>query len=471
MNHTHLLLLLVLGSLSPRAVAQFPNFPAADLVLGAPDFDTQGNNDNTPSRFNSPSGIATDPVTGKVWISDSGQHRVLRFASAGALMNGDNAEAVLGQINFSSTASGLAQARFAQPTGIHLDSRGRLWVADTSNHRILMFEGAATLSNTAAADLVLGQANFATGTSGTSSTKLMLPASVFLDKNDNLWVADDFNHRVLMFASASNLSNGAAATLVLGQPDFNTGNADTTASTMTNPRGITVDSNGTLWVAEPNNHRVLRFDAAATLANGSPASGILGQAVFTTSVSGTSQQSLDGPAALAVGSDGTLFVCEEDNHRVTLFRNAATKPNGGSADLVIGQPDFTSAVPGVSSRKLESPSGGLSLGPDGALWVSDEGNNRVLRFSPDRTGPTLRVTSRVPRSTTKGSLALKGTATDISGIASVRFRSGGAFRNATGTTSWSAKARLKKGKNRIEIIAIDGAGNNSATKRLSVTRS
>lgn len=453
-----------------RTFAQFPNFPAADLVLGSADFTTVGSASASPSGIDGPEGIAIDPVTGKVFVAAIIQNRILRFASASSLKSGANAEAVLGQINFSSTSAATAQARFNGPAGICVDRKGRLWVADRNNHRVVMFEGASTLSNGAPADLVLGQAGFVTNASGTSATAMNAPFGVFVDKDDNLWVAEQGNHRVTKFSSASTLTNGTAASVALGQPDLNTGTLGLSATKMAGPSGIFADANGALWVAEQNNNRVLRFDAAATLATGAPASGVLGQPDFNTNAAVIGAQSISFPNGVAVDSKGTLFVIQTGFIRITSFKNAATKSNGASADGVIGQPDFTTASAGISAKQFGSPFVGIAFDLNGGLWVSDISSDRILRFSPDRTRPSLRVTTRVPRSTTKASLALKGKASDSSGIASVRFRSGGTFRNASGTTNWTAKAKLKKGKNRIELIATDGAGNDSATKRLSVAR-
>jgi hypothetical protein len=67
------------------------------------------------------------------------------------------------------------------------------------------------------------------------------------------------NSRVLRFDNAATLANGAPADGVLGQPDFTSGLFDTTQSTMHFPRGLAIDSAGSLWVADNNNNRVLRF--------------------------------------------------------------------------------------------------------------------------------------------------------------------------------------------------------------------
>lgn len=454
------------------AAAQFASFPAADLVLGAPGFNAAGGGAPGASEMNDPSGVAIDPTSGKVFVAVPSQNRVLRFVNAAALTNGANAEAVLGQINFAGTGSATTQTGMNYPFSVSVDQQGRLWVSDTGNHRILRFDGAATLANGAPADRVLGQTNFISGSSDSGSDGLNYPTSVFADTAGNLWVADYINNRVLRYGNAAGLGNGAAASAVLGQATFAILSAGTSQTKMNRPATVYVDPVGRLWVSEQLNNRVLRFDAAAGLANGAAASAVLGQANFTSSSSGLGAASLDNPAGLAMDAAGTLYVGDAANNRVLFFRNVVAKGNGSPADGVFGQVNLTTNAAGVSQRNLDNPYGSYAIDAGGALWVCDGDNNRILRFSPDRTRPTVRVTKRVPATTTSGRLALAGKSADAtSGIESVRVRvNKGPSRLAKGTTSWRAKVKLGRGKNLILITATDGAGNLSAPRRLRVTR-
>ena len=91
-------------------------------------------------------------------------------------------------------------------------------------------------------------------------------------------------------------TNGQAASLVLGQADFTSVVAATTASGMNNPFGVAVDPiSGKIFVADTSNHRVLRFDDAAGKANGAPADGVLGQADFNGDVAATTASGLRTP--------------------------------------------------------------------------------------------------------------------------------------------------------------------------------
>ncbi len=123
------LFILFVGSLH----AQFPVNPTADRVLGQGNFTTDTFPATTQASTGDPSGIAVDPVSGKVFVSITGQHRILRFASSAAVANGANAEAVIGQTNYTSDTSGISASTFNRPQGIDIDSAGRLWVADYQN--------------------------------------------------------------------------------------------------------------------------------------------------------------------------------------------------------------------------------------------------------------------------------------------------------------------------------------------------
>jgi sugar lactone lactonase YvrE len=460
------LVLLVITACLPAtfALAQFPAFPAADRVLGPPDFTSLEPFVASQEAMNSPAGVAVDPLSGKVFVSVTEHHRIMRFANNSALTNGASAEAVIGQASYTSTVQGTTETTLSYPFGIDVDHLGRLWVADYNNNRVLMYEDAANLPEFGAeADLVLGQPDFSTGDLDISQTIMSGPNGVHVDTADNLWVAEYGNNRVLKFANVSSLSNGAPATTVLGQPDFVTGSSGTSDIEMWEPVAVHVDNAGRLWVADQSNNRVLRFDNAAALGNGAAANGVLGQSDFDTNTPGSTPQTMGQPSALAIDRSGTLYISDNENNRVLYHRKPASKANGSTPDGVIGQPDLTTITVGTTAQNLARPYGGLDFDLAGNLWVADYGNNRALRFPGDWTVASPQVKGKVPKSPKRGKLDLKGTAADRSGVAEVRYRVGkGAFKAAKGTTSWKLSAKLKPGKNVIEIVTEDAAGNVSA---------
>jgi sugar lactone lactonase YvrE len=459
--------------------AQFTTNQAADRVIGAPDFDTAGSQAEDASGLNTPNGVAIDPSTQKLFVASTGQNRVLRYASSTALANGAAAEAVFGQDDLTSTAGGTAANRLNSPYGIHVDAQGRLWIADMENDRVLMFEDAATRTNGANADLVLGQTNFTNKVSGDSAATMDNPVSVFVDANDNLWVAEYLNNRVTKFVSASTLANGASASVVVGQAGFGSSGGGDGDTRMNYPGGVFVDSSDTLWVVEQGNDRVIRFANASTLTNGAAASGVLGQENFMVGPRTTAADRFSSPTALLVEPGGTLWVLDYDNNRALAFFNAAAKANGADADLVLGQPDFVSSGSGTSDRYLNGPGFGIARDAQGRLWIPERLNHRVLRFSPagitppaDTTKPLLTVKTRPAPFTLLARYPFTGTASDNAGIKEVRYRVGnGPSLKAKGTTSWSFRASLPKRKRTtIRIHAEDLSGNRSAVKTFRITR-
>jgi sugar lactone lactonase YvrE len=467
------LLIIAAASLSATcAVAQFHPFPAANLVLGPPDFTSIEPFTASQSAMDFPTGVAVDPVSGKVFVSISEHHRILRFANSSSLTDGANAEAVIGQANYTATVQGTTATNLRYPNGIDVDHLGRLWVADFENNRVLMYEDAANLPEFgAAADLVLGQQNATSGDPGTSRTEMSGPTGVHVDADDNLWVAEYYNNRVLKFANVLSLKDGDPANRVLGQPDFDSDLPGTSESEMSEAVAVLVDKAGRLWVADQANNRVLRFDNAARLATGAAANAVLGQPDFDTGTPGSTPQKMGLPNALALDRAGTLYITDYDNNRVLYHKNPASKPNGAAADGVVGQPNLTTVTADTTAQKLAGPRGGLDFDAAGNLWVTDYGNNRTLRFPGDWTVASPSITGRIPKSVKGGKLVLKGSATDASGVAQIRYRVGkGAFRVASGTTAWKLTAILKPGMNSIEIVMVDAAGNVSLPRKVTVKR-
>lgn len=431
--------------------------PAARLVLGQVDFTSNGEGaGNTGMRR--PSDVAVDPTTGKVFVVDYANHRVLRYAAFSSLQNGSEPEIVLGQPGFGATSPGRSATKFSNPRQATVDLEGRLWVADTFNGRVLRFDAASEKESGAPADGVLGQVDFVTEASPSSRSVMTSPFGVAMDAAGTLYVSEALAHRVLAFHDAATLANGANASFVLGQPDFTDLTDRTTRDGMDGPRGIAVDAGGNLFVADAFNQRVLRFDDVATLANGANASSVLGQENFTSGTFGVSAQRFSRPFDVAIDRDGRLWVADLLNSRVVGFTGAADLPGFSSADHLIGQESFTEKVVGTSERRLAyadfdpvtslDSSFGVGTGPDGRVWVADSGNHRVVVFDPDRHFPDLRIGKNA--SATRGNNL---------------YNPAGAGQIQTETTVNGKKARLfvrlENDGNVEETCAVKGLGSHS----------
>ncbi|OLE44332.1 MAG: hypothetical protein AUF73_01435 [Thaumarchaeota archaeon 13_1_20CM_2_39_11] len=193
-----------------------------------------------------------------------------------AFSNGQAATVVVGQGTFTTGTAGTTATTLTNPVGISYDSAGNLWVADTSNNRVLKY--AAPITTGEAATVVIGQGSFTTGTGGTTATTLKTPTGISYDSAGNLWVADEGNSRVLEYAAP--ITTGEAATVVVGQGTFTTNTAGTTSTALGHPDGISFDSAGNLWVADTGNSRVLEY--AAPITTGEAATVVIGQGDFTT---------------------------------------------------------------------------------------------------------------------------------------------------------------------------------------------
>jgi len=354
---------------------------APTTIIGMAD----GTADEFSRGFSSPDGIAFDS-SGNLWVSDNGNHRILRFSNPAT---NNQADLVIGQpglyddgLNFQN--GGTTVNKIQEPSGITFDSSGNLWLADTANNRILRFS--TPFTNLQGADLVLGESSF-TGSDGAGCSTTGFdgqgPEHLTFDSSGNLWVSDTSNSRVLKFTTP--FTNNQVASVVLGQTGFtscnsNQGNESTTAlDQMAGPRGLDFDSSGNLWVADSDNNRIIRF---STLTTGASADLVLGQSSNTAISSGTSNVKLKGPNALEFDSSGNLWVADESNSRILKFSTPFT--NNDAATVVIGQANFDSSATSIAgaegAKSLNAPNG-MTFDGSGNLWVSDSNNNRVLQFT------------------------------------------------------------------------------------------
>lgn len=362
---------------------------SADLVLGQPDFVSTGSN-SAATHVADPQGVCVDPATGKVFVADHFNHRVLRYASADSLANGAAAEIVLGQAGFLMSTPGVSATAMREPFDVAIDPEGNLWVADMGNHRVLRFANASTLTTGAAANLVLGQPDLLTANNGTDADELYRPSALDFDAAGNLYIGDELNARVLIHLNPAAKSDGAGADILLGQAAYGPPSFMTSQQILHYPGGLAVDNEGTLFVSSYGTHRILVWENAATLSDGALADRVIGQADFTSLASGLSQTEFAFPKHIAIDEEGTLLVADQGNHRILVFENATDLSGEVPADAVYGQRDFVSNDADLGDAELNLP-GGVGLDNEGRLIVGDGGNGRILFFPVRRTRPDLSI--------------------------------------------------------------------------------
>src|SRR3989338_3889378 len=250
--------------------------------------------------------------------------------------------------------------------GIDIDTAGhRLVVPDSFNHRILVFNqnNDNTLQDRIP-DNVIGQSDFSQGSPVTSGSGFNFAASVVYDPaNLRLFAADVSNRRVLVFDFSAGISDGMSASYVLGQPNLSTVTANTqnaglgctttpNACGLNSPRFLAYHSaSSRLFVGDTNNNRVIVFDLSSGISNGMAAANVIGQPDFSTSTANTANVGLGcttTPNACGLSSSGLrgllyvpvssrLFVADGTNNRVLAFDLSGGITNGMAAANVLGQ--------------------------------------------------------------------------------------------------------------------------------------
>ncbi len=326
------------------------------VVLGQPDFTTTTLNlTSNRNNLRLPTALASDGV--RLVVADTDHNRVLIWNRIPA-SNNIPADVVVGQPDFNTVAvplNGVPSAKSMRgPQGVWIQN-GKLFVADTLNNRILIFNSIPT-ANGAAADIVLGQPNFTTAiqvdisqdSSSATASNLLNPTSVATD-GQRLYVADLGFNRVLIWNKIPT-TNTVAADVEIGQPDMVSGAPN---------YAYTADSDS------------IQTPVMCKVSNGADTDGNL---TYPTRCSST----LSFPRyAMAVGNK--LFVADGGNDRVLIYNTIPTA-NGAAADVVLGQVDGVMNQASDSVDSLRTP---MSLAWDGAnLYVSDAFNRRILVYSP-----------------------------------------------------------------------------------------
>ncbi len=395
-----LVVLVCVGILFSSSVssvsAYYTNMPAS-VVIGQPDFTSSSSNQGSSSpSVNSLSnvivGIDTDGT--RLYVSDGSNNRVLIYNHF-PTTNNTPADIVLGQPDFvSKTANqgGTASASTLNgPRGLVVNN-GRLFVVDSTNNRVLIWNTLPT-GNDQPADVVVGQPDFSTTSAATTASKFNGPYNLFVYQG-KLLVGDITNRRILIFNSIPT-TNGASADVVVGHTNMTTSafeGLDSSHFANSSPRDIVVYQ-GKMLAFDTGNERILIWNSIPTT-NGAAADVVVGQPDFVTgTVTGNTCGTFLSAGGLTVTPSGRMLVSDQ---RALIFNSIPTT-NGGTADLIIGQPDCSTRTFSPVSATSVSNAVRFAIEINNKLYIADSGNARVLIYPNTTITPSINlITPPIP---------------------------------------------------------------------------
>jgi predicted membrane-bound mannosyltransferase/DNA-binding beta-propeller fold protein YncE len=295
---------------------------AADQIFGS---------DRYPLGLNAPRAIAIGRDS-DIYVADSRNHRILHIASDGSLLQQWGSFADI----FTSDAP---INTFNEPWGIAVGPDGSVYVTDTWNHRVQKF------SKDGRPIKMWGQYGQPLADAPESASSFWGPRGIAVNERGNVFVADTGNKRIVIFDKDGNYVTE------FGTAGFDPGQFD-------EPVGVAVAPNGTVYVTDTWNQRIQAFTPNED-----------GTFYFPSrqwDVSAWFGQSLDNKPFIAVGEDEHVFITDPEGYRIIEFTS-----NG---EFVRTWGDFGSAPEEIGLAA------GVAVDKLGFVWVTDAGNNRILRY-------------------------------------------------------------------------------------------
>ncbi|CAF1096845.1 unnamed protein product [Adineta steineri] len=295
--------------------------------------DTPGTSSN---QLNSPRGLFFDQKTQILYIADRDNHRVQQLLPNGQI------KTIAGDPNGN---SGTSNDRLNQPSAIYVDENQNLFIADTNNHRVQKWEKDSTSGSTVAGK---------TGNPGSDLHQLHSPQAIWVDSENNLYIADLSNHRIV-----KRLSQSSVVVIAGGNGQGNLPNQ------LNDPVGLYFDElNNDLYISNYLGHSITKWKIGEL--QGTFIAGRVGE-------NGTSSILLNHPSTVALDKNGNMYIADTYNHRIELFCNDGSKEGKRIAGITgqIGNNDEHLNFPHDLALDIEKYT----------LYVADSENDRVQKFT------------------------------------------------------------------------------------------
>jgi sugar lactone lactonase YvrE len=308
-----------------------------------------------------PAAVTLAPDNRIVFAEDSaGRVRAIDGAGNLVTLAGD------GVATFGGDGGPKGDAQFGQVKSVFRDKKGNLLVSDAGNNRVRRVDLA-----TGVVETVAGSGNPAFGGDGGPAVDAGLTLSdVVEDRDGNLLISDTDNNRIRRVDSAGVITTVAGT----GVPGFSGDVGPAVAAQLDHPTGIQLDAAGNLFIADFTNNVVRRVDTSGVITT---VAGVQGPPGFNGDDIPATAASLANPTDVEIDEAGNLYIADFENHRIRRVDAATGMISTVAGSGVEG--NTGDGGPAIAAR-LDNPSD-VKRDETGAFWVADFGNHRLRRFT------------------------------------------------------------------------------------------
>lgn len=314
---------------------------------------------NIGSTFYYPQGLAVDSV-GNVFAVDTYNSTVRKITPSGVVTT---FAGVAGSVGDNDGIG--SSARFNNPYGIAIDSSDIIYVADTRNQRIRKISPTGTVTTIAGS----GAEGSANGVGANAS--FHYPRQIAVDRFGSLYVADTSNSLIRKITSSGIVTTYAGKISTDGVNGIS-GSDDGMAAmaSFSNPEGIAVDSEGTVYVSDSGNQKIRKIDTNGVVSTFA-GSGSMGSADGIGSAS-----SFWNPEQIAVDGSGNLYVADSINHKIRkITKDGIVSTIAGTG--IAGSSD------GIGLAASFAWPNCVALDKLGNLYIADTGNQTLRVMTTD----------------------------------------------------------------------------------------
>jgi sugar lactone lactonase YvrE len=328
----------------------------------------------TDANLDHPSDVVTD-ASGNFYIADSQNNRIRRVDRSGIITT----VAGNGIGGYGGDGGPATKAMLSNPSGVAIDPSGKLYIADSDNHRIRMVAPDGIITT------VGGNGSEGYGGDGGPAIKAMLdePFDLAVDTSGNIYIADSYNGRI------RKVDNNGIITTVAGNGSYDFGGDGGPAikAMLDEPSGVAVDASGNLYIADTGNYLIRKVDLNGVITtvagNGNRGEGgDSGPAILA---------ELNSPASVVVDASGNLYIADTGNYvirKVDVKGIITTVAGGGMPpdDLGDGGP--------ATEAEFEYPEG-VTVDASGNLYIADTGNDRIRKVEAIFVPTTATIAGKV----------------------------------------------------------------------------